>query len=337
MTRKPHSIRIFLLDGIPDGVRTAEIIMSTIEAIAFPRSLLGRVRSELNLSRPGVYLLAGEDIDHPGRMIGYIGESEDLARRLVRHEGDAARDFWTDTVVFTSKDENLTKAHVRYIEAELIKIARKNPAWQQPNVQAPPSAGKLPIADQVAMDEFVRQARTIAGTLGFQIFKVIEDEEAVQERAPVVPARASPAFELRGEGYRASGVHSAQSGDFIVKAGSVARKEVNSSLQVGSKRLREELLANGVLTEAEGGLTFTRDHAFSSPSAAAGLICGSSTNGRTNWKTATGITYGDYLGALVVSDSLETTLEAVSTQGQLVLEQAALNTRAGLLSGLAMT
>ena len=40
MKHKPHSIRIFLLDGIPDGVRTAEIIMSTIEAIAFPRSLL---------------------------------------------------------------------------------------------------------------------------------------------------------------------------------------------------------------------------------------------------------------------------------------------------------
>ncbi|HAV87588.1 MAG TPA: DUF4357 domain-containing protein [Pseudomonas sp.] len=323
MTHKPHSIRIFLLDGIPDGVRTAEIIMSTIEAIAFPRSLLGRVRRELNLDRPGVYLLAGEDIEHPGRMIGYIGETEDLARRLLRHENDASREFWTDTIVFTSKDENLTKAHVRYIEAELIKIAGKNPAWQQPNRQTPSSAGKLPIADQVAMDEFVRQARTIAGTLGFQIFKVIEDEEGVQEQAVAAPAPASPVFELRGDGYRASGVHSPQSGDFIVKAGSVARREVNPSLQAGSKRLREELLANGVLIAAEGGLKFASDHAFSSPSGAAGLISGSPTSGRANWKTATGLTYGDYLAALAAPDSLEATLEAVSPQGLLGLEQAA--------------
>lgn len=34
MKGNPHSIRIFLLDGVPDGVQTAEIIVSTIEAIA---------------------------------------------------------------------------------------------------------------------------------------------------------------------------------------------------------------------------------------------------------------------------------------------------------------
>ena len=323
MKHKPHSIRIFLLDGIPDGVRTAEIIMSTIEAIAFPRSLLSRVRSELNLSRPGVYLLAGEDIDQPGRMIGYIGESEDLAKRLFRHEGGSKMEFWTDTVVFTSKDENLTKAHVRYIEAELLKIARRNPVWLQPNVQAPLSTGKLPIADQVAMDEFVRQARTIAGTLGFQVFKVIDDEMLSQQEALASPATASPVFELRGEGYRATGIHSAQSGDLIVGAGSLARKEVNPSLQAGSKRLREELQANGVLLEEEGGLRFTIDYAFSSPSAAAGLISGSPTSGRTAWKTPAGIPYKDYLGVLATAGSLETALEAVSAQGQLGLGSAA--------------
>jgi predicted GIY-YIG superfamily endonuclease len=319
VVHKPHSIRIFLLDGIPDGVRTAEIIMSTIEAIAFPRSLLGRVRSELNLARPGVYLLAGEDIDHPGRMIGYIGETEDLAKRLLRHESDSSREFWTDTIVFTSKDENLTKAHVRYIEAELIRIAKKNPVWRQPNVQAPPSAGKLPMADQVAMDEFVCQARTIAGTLGFQIFKVIESEETVQERATTAPTPASPIFEMRGEGYRASGMHSPQSGDFIVKAGSVARQELSPSLQAGSKRLREELLTNGVLIEADDGLHFTTDYAFSSPSGAAGLISGSPTSGRACWKTATGLTYGGYLAALAAAPA---TLETVSPLGQLGLVPA---------------
>ncbi len=315
MLHKPLSIRIFLFDGIPNGVRTAEIIMSTIEAIAFPRSLLGRVRSEVNLSRPGGYLLAGEDINYTGRMIGYIGETEDLARRLLRHYNDPNREFWTDTVVFTSKDENLTKAHVRYIEAELIRIAGKNHTWHQPNQQIPSSAGRLPIADQVAMDEFIHQARTLAGTLGFHIFKVIEDSEGVQEQTVTVPTATSPIFELRGEGYCARGVHSPHSGSFIVKAGSEARREVNVSLQAGSKRLREELQANGVLIETDSGLMFTSDYAFSSPSGAAGLISGSPTNGRTNWKTTTGLNYGDYLTTLAGPNKLEATLDAESPQG----------------------
>ena len=32
---KPRSINIFLLDGDPNGIRVAQIMMSTIQAIAF--------------------------------------------------------------------------------------------------------------------------------------------------------------------------------------------------------------------------------------------------------------------------------------------------------------
>jgi hypothetical protein len=41
---KPRSINIFLLDGDPDGVKVAQIAMSTIQAIAFRRNQLRRVR-----------------------------------------------------------------------------------------------------------------------------------------------------------------------------------------------------------------------------------------------------------------------------------------------------
>ena len=35
---KPRAINIFLLDGNPNGIRVAQIIMSTIQAIAYRES-----------------------------------------------------------------------------------------------------------------------------------------------------------------------------------------------------------------------------------------------------------------------------------------------------------
>ncbi|MDP2621423.1 MAG: GIY-YIG nuclease family protein [Hyphomicrobiales bacterium] len=123
---KPHSINIFLLDGDPGGIRVAQISMSTIQAIAFRRNQLRRVREAFpEIERPGVYILIGTDDAEPDRLLSYIGESEGVGARLAFHnsneQGHDSKSFWTDTVVLISKDENLTKSHARYVEACLIR------------------------------------------------------------------------------------------------------------------------------------------------------------------------------------------------------------------------
>ena len=42
--------------------------------------------------------------------------------RLDQHAKQ--KDFWTHAAVFTSKDQNLNKAHVQYLEARLVQQAR---------------------------------------------------------------------------------------------------------------------------------------------------------------------------------------------------------------------
>lgn len=80
---KPRSINIFLLDGDPNGIRVAQIMMSTIQAIAFRRNKLGEVRKTFpEIERPGVYILIGEDESEPDRQLAYIGESEGVGDRL---------------------------------------------------------------------------------------------------------------------------------------------------------------------------------------------------------------------------------------------------------------
>ena len=198
---KPRSINIFLLDGDPNGIRVAQIMMSTIQAIAFRRNKLGEVRKTFSeIERPGVYILIGEDEAEPDRHIAYIGESEAIGERLGTHNSNKAgrdsKDFWTDTVVLISKDENLTKSHARYVEACLIRSTGNNPRWLLPNTNMPSgNAGKLPLPDRAAMDEFVDQTKTLVGARLIPFTPDLHDVEfsALQgARVPVLFCSCQP-------------------------------------------------------------------------------------------------------------------------------------------------
>lgn len=81
----------------------------------------------------------------------YIGESENIAERLTSH--DRQKEFWNEVVIFTSKDQNPTKAHVKFLESNLVAIARKADRYDLQNGNTPPESS-LPRADRDAMVEF---------------------------------------------------------------------------------------------------------------------------------------------------------------------------------------
>ncbi|PKQ10843.1 MAG: DUF4357 domain-containing protein [Alphaproteobacteria bacterium HGW-Alphaproteobacteria-1] len=297
---KPRSINIFLLDGDPNGIRVAQISMSTIQAIAFRRNQLRRVREAFpEIERPGVYLLIGSDENEPDRLIAYIGESEGIGSRLYTHNSnDAGRDpkaYWTDTVVLISKDENLTKSHARYVEACLIRAVGGNPRWHVPNSKRPSEdAGKLPLPDRAAMEEFVDQTKTLVGALGWDLFREMRGRAAEPlEQLTTTADDPSPVFFFRGEGFSAEMMIS-QSGDFVVKAGSKARARTTPTIPKGTLALRETLLKSGVLRADASTLVFASDYKFTSASAAAATVIGASANGRILWKLADGRCYADW-------------------------------------------
>jgi len=300
---KPRSINIFLLDGDPNGIRVAQISMSTIQAIAFRRNQLRRVREAFpEIERPGVYILIGADEDAQDRQLAYIGESEGIGARLSYHNsneaGRDAKGFWTDTVVLISKDENLTKSHARYVEACLIRSVVSNPRWSLPNTRTPSDdAGKLPLPDRAAMDEFVDQTKTLVGALGWDLFRQIRGR--VAEAMPIdhalseAPPVGSPRFFFRGEGFAAE-MELGPSGDFVVRSGSKARVRTTTTIPRGTTALRSTLVDKGVLRQEGDFLVFTSDYSFSSASAAAATVIGASANGRILWKLPDGRTYADW-------------------------------------------
>jgi hypothetical protein len=300
---KPRSINIFLLDGDPNGIRVAQIMMSTIQAIAFRRNKLGEVRKTFpEIERPGVYILIGEDESEPDRQLGYIGESEGIGARLATHNsnksGRDSKDFWTDTVVLISKDENLTKSHARYVEACLIRNTGNNPRWVLPNTKMPSGdAGKLPLPDRAAMDEFVDQTKTLVGALGWDLFREVRGKQTESVRSEDVQASFAHLEDLkfffRGQGFSAE-MKLSHSGDIVVLAESMARVKTTSTIPRGTAALRKTLLETGVLREQGDYLVFTSNYSFSSPSAAAATVIGASANGRILWKRPDGRTYADW-------------------------------------------
>ena len=275
----PFSLRIFVADGDPDGLRIVDKSNWIGKALVFPRALLPQVKARPELAQTGVYLLMGPRPDGEGDML-YVGEGDPIRPRLERHY--AEKDFWTRAIGFTTGSAGqLNKAHVQFLESRLIALARaaKRMPLDNANQPAEPS---LSEADRAEMEVFLAHMLGMLPVLGVHAF----------EQAPKAPAaKAGPALTCKGKGVQATGYEASQG--FVVRAGSqaVADSVPSMALHVrGMYDLRQELISNGVLAMQVGLYQFTQDYSFSSPSTAAAVVLGRSANGRIEWKAADGRT-----------------------------------------------
>lgn len=304
-----RSIRIFLVDGTSTGVRTAELGLSTIKALAVPRASLSAVAARSEILKTGVYVLIGADSESPGRKKIYVGEGDTIITRLSTHNKAEDKDFWDECVLFVSKDQNLTKAHVRYLEGRLITLAAEAKRATLTNGTAPTVDGWLPEADEVEMEEFIGQARLLLGALGYEIFEPQSNSLPVSGVPTSAGTTASKAhlsatnFQYSGDGFSATCTIDADAGQFIVRADSLSRKNETPSLAPTYRNLRKQLLDTGVLVaQSNDSYRFTQDYAFGAPSAAAQVVSGSTVNGRSVWKNADGQTLAEWQDAQLPTD-----------------------------------
>jgi len=287
------TVKLFLVEGTVGGLRTAEVGNWTGHLIAARRSDLGDLLRRDESKRTGVYILWGDDQ-------AYIGEADVIRERLKKHnlpEKDGGKDFWTDVVIITSKDANLTKAHARYLESRFIAIAKQAGRMPLTNGTSPDPIS-LPESDLADMESFIAEAQIVLPVLGVNLLR--GPKEPLGAEASVTPSPSdSPTFEMsipHGGTAKAREID----GEFTVLAGSAARKQwVTKELKRnarGHEEFRASLIAKGVLAEQSDRYVFTRNQVFSSPSAAAAVIAGTETrNGRLEWRVeGTAVTYGDW-------------------------------------------
>jgi hypothetical protein len=268
------SIRLFLAEGTPDGLWVVEKSNWTGLALMAARSSYATLRTRPELSGPGVYVLVGppEGSAKAGRV--YIGETEELRGRLDSHQKN--KDFWTKVIVFTAKDANLNKAHVRYLESRLIGLAVDANRYE---IENGTGTGLSPLseADRADMETFLADMLLIYPVVGLHAF----------ERAEKVVAPSQRLF-LAGKATKAEGLDGPDG--FLVYTGALARKETVPSIHPYGAAMRDELLSAGVFVDDGDNYRLTEDHLFGSPSTAAMVLLGRTANGRVEWKTAEGVT-----------------------------------------------
>ncbi|KUL21020.1 GIY-YIG nuclease family protein [Streptomyces regalis] len=308
-------VRLFLVDGKVGGLTTAEIMTWTGQLLKGARKDLARIRERREAQKTGVYILLGED-EETGKTKAYVGQSDNVAKRLSTH--DQNKDFWSEVVVITSKDSNLTSAHVRWLESKLIGMAKAIGRVPLENGNEPTGGADLPEADASDMEEFVRQLEILLPVLGVDVLRGRATRPAagapsaaqtapagpdgpvpVVESEPEPEVEVSPVFHLvQMPGAQAQVID----GEFTVLAGSEVAAEMpdrsgykaSSAKQYKVRQSQHcDLVADGsIAVGPDGTARLTRDVVFGSPSAAGAVIAGRvSMNGRINWLTEDNVTY----------------------------------------------
>ncbi len=270
----PATIKLFLLRGDAKSLRTAEISNWTGKAVAAPRTELEELLQREEMGKTGIYILSGSD-PTSGSPLAYIGEAEIIRDRLKQHKG---KEFWVSAVVFVSKDENLTKAHVRYLESRLLKEAGEVGRFKIEQNQA--GGSRLPESDREEMEVFLSFVRQLLPVLGSELLT------PVAEPAPGSPSGGMLFCRMKGAEARG---HRTASG-FVVFKGSTAVLQERPSAKKWPYviTLRQQLITDGTLMREERLYRFNKDVEFSSPSAAAAVIEGGSANGLIEWRTKDG-------------------------------------------------
>lgn len=305
-----RSIRLFLADGVPTGIITAEIVNWTGHVMVAPRSRLPDLLRRSEAGRTGVYFLTGDDLDGGLAPLVYIGETDNVGKRLAQHNRDEDKAFWERACVVTSKDHNLTKAHARYLESRLIAVVAQAGRAKLMNGTAP-DYGLLPESDIADMEFFIEQVRTVLPVLGLEFlrepprFSVAAASRPTTAAAPEPAESTPPVFEFISQKHDLRAESREVDGEFVVLAGSQAQRQWIGVQGHSYQALHQQLVNSGVLiANGDGPLRFASDHAFRSPSAASAVVVGRADNGRLSWRVkGTGKTYAQWQDERVAAAS----------------------------------
>ncbi|MCA1703651.1 MAG: GIY-YIG nuclease family protein [Actinobacteria bacterium] len=314
---------MFLIDATPEGMRLTDTSGWMGSCLDFARADYARARERPELTRCGVYVLVGTDNDTSGEAHRvYVGESDIVGTRIDGHY--KAKDFWNRAYVFTTKDDSLNKAHVRYLEARLIRRGIDAHHAAIENGTAPDARGlsEPELADMQAFLDEVLLILPVLGVSDFQLVSAMPIMPAAKAPSTTVTSKSTPnSYFLKEKKVTAEGRD--DPAGFIVLAGARA-SAVENVMSPAYKTRRSQLIETGILIPQEDHrLLLTKDTIFPSPSAAASVIAGGNRNGLQSWKDATDHTLAENQAAVVdnstsgatKTESSEGPLEEVPTSG----------------------
>ena len=270
------TMNFLIYDGNPNGLIMGELSKWNGRVYKISRSALPSFAHRPDCQHTGVYFLFGRNQDLADTI--YIGEAEQLLQRLKQHIND--REEWNDCIAVISKDNHLNKAHVKHLEYDFHQLAVHAHRYVVINPTVP-TCSSVSEFDQAMLSEFIDHTRLLVNTLGYKAFEGI----SVPSSLPDGPHEVMDYAITGSRGADAHGISVADG--FTVLKGSKIAATVTPSFPPALQKIRNRLTETNVIDES---FCFTCDYLFGSPSTAASIVRGASTNGRTAWKNQIGQT-----------------------------------------------
>jgi hypothetical protein len=285
-----------VLRHFPDILGPREVIDrgQTLRVLAFPFGWTAEICATHNLRTAGTYILVGDGE-------AYIGETGDLASRLLAHAQDPDNAFATEVFVVSAFNDKLfDKDTAQHFELRLVQDAQAAGLVRLRNENTPPQPRRT-AERLVTLNRMVNDAQRLLFDAGCRVFhstdsaairarrKVelplgdFDDLEMTQVELARIPAGAEE-FELQYTNVWARGYQ--HENIFVVLAGSEMRAELNPSTNKICLPRREKLIASGTVVKVatvEDLYRFTVSVGFRSASVAAKIVCGAHVSAE-HWK-----------------------------------------------------
>ena len=188
MANNPFTIRIFVPDGDPEGVRIIDRMNWTGHGIVFPRERWPTTRQRGEFSRTGVYILSGYKSAEDELPTVYIGEGDVIRNRIESHF--QSKDFWDRAIVFTASNNSLNKAHVKWLEYALVNraVQAKRSILDNGTEPQEPALSEAERADTQAFLQEVLQILPLVGLRAFEMPKPVATPQLKPDIEAAVPS-----------------------------------------------------------------------------------------------------------------------------------------------------
>jgi len=162
MLAKTKTIKMLLYDGSLNGVTNiSDSAWESGKMYSAPRESISSLVSRADCKKYGVYLLLSTNQV-------YIGQAIDLERRTKQHLAD--KDWWTQVVLMTTKDDSFTASDIDYLEAWLIDLAIQAGTSDSDNKKMG-NRQKVDEFRQAELEQYLDEALFLLELIGIHVFK----------------------------------------------------------------------------------------------------------------------------------------------------------------------
>ena len=166
------------MDGEANGRIKATISNWIGIAYKIPRGKLPLCKERDDLSQSSVYFLFGNQGNKNVVYIGQAGVRKNgggILTRLMEHDKNPDKNYWTDAVVFTTSNNSFGPTELSFLENRFCNMAIEAENYEVKNANDP-TPGNITEEKESELEEFADYVELILGVLGYKVFEKNNDK-----------------------------------------------------------------------------------------------------------------------------------------------------------------